>query len=345
MKVLHILQSNRFSGAENVVCQIISMFKADESVEMVYCSRDGQIREALAERGVRFVPISEVSVGEIKRVIREEKPDVIHAHDMCASFFSSLACGKIPLISHIHCNAVNVRGISLKSILYLYAAGRAKHIFWVSRSSKEDYVFSGAVKKKSSVLYNILDMDALLEKMATDTSSYDFDLIFLGRLTDVKNPERLIHVMEQLVQKRPETQMAIVGTGHLEEMLLETVKKKKLENNISFLGFQSNPLRMLHDSKMMIMTSRFEGTPMCALEAMALGVPIVSTPTDGLCELVEEGKTGYLCKEDAELAKRALEILESDGLRAKLSAASVEKSRQLNNMAEYREAIRAAYQK
>ena len=41
---------------------------------------------------------------------------------------------------------------------------------------------------------------------------------------------------------------------------------------------------MLHDSKVMLMTSLWEGTPMCAVEAMALGVPIVTTPTDGLCD-------------------------------------------------------------
>ena len=53
MKVMHLLQSNRFSGAENVVCQIISMCK-DENIEFVYCSQNGQIKEALDERKIKY---------------------------------------------------------------------------------------------------------------------------------------------------------------------------------------------------------------------------------------------------------------------------------------------------
>ena len=52
MTILHVLYSNRFSGAENVVCQIIEMFRGYPDVRMVYCSPDGQIREALEEAGI-----------------------------------------------------------------------------------------------------------------------------------------------------------------------------------------------------------------------------------------------------------------------------------------------------
>ncbi|MBR2354229.1 MAG: glycosyltransferase [Clostridia bacterium] len=345
MKVLHILQSNRYSGAENVVCQIIAMFGNDPDVEMVYCSRDGQIREALAERGIRFVPIVELNAKEVKRVIRAEKPDLIHAHDMGASFYASLVCGKIPLVSHIHNNAFDSRGVSVKSILYRLAAKKAKHIFWVSQSAYEGYAFHKKFEKKSSVLYNILDMKALVKKMETDPNAYDYDIIFLGRLTYPKHPQRLISVMEQIVRARPQTTMAVVGTGDLEEEIRNLVAEKKLENNVIFLGFQSNPQKILHDSKLMIMTSRWEGTPMCALEAMALGVPIVSTPTDGLCALVEDGKTGYLCQEDEALAEKCLKIIESEELREDMSKASVQKSVQMNNIEVYRAKIRQAYKK
>ena len=181
MTILHVLYSNRFSGAENVVCQIIEMFRESPDVRMVYCSPDGQIREALEERGVEFAPISELSRAELLRVIAEVRPDVVHAHDMRASFVSALACKKIPLISHIHNNAFDSRGLSPKSLAFLYAAKKAKHIFWVSESAMSGYAFKKSVEKKSDVLCNIISIDALYKKMKSDEQEYSYDLAYVGK--------------------------------------------------------------------------------------------------------------------------------------------------------------------
>lgn len=124
--VLHILPSNSFSGAENVVCQIIKMFSGSD-YKMYYCSPDGRIRDALEENNIDFLPLREFSVKELKRVISETKPDIIHAHDMRAGFYVSLACGKIPFVSHVHNNNFDSRGLSLKSLLFYHAAKKAKH--------------------------------------------------------------------------------------------------------------------------------------------------------------------------------------------------------------------------
>ena len=84
-KILHILRSNKFSGAENVVCQIINIFKTDKNFEMVYVSPEGPIKDTLKEKNINYIPIKKLSFLEIKRVINEYKPDVIHAHDFTAS--------------------------------------------------------------------------------------------------------------------------------------------------------------------------------------------------------------------------------------------------------------------
>ena len=343
MKILHLLQSNRFSGAENVVCQIIGMFRDTPDVEMVYASRDGQIRDALSERGVIFVPIKELSVREVKRVIREQKPDIIHAHDMGASFTAARACGKIPLISHIHNNNLDSRSFSLKSIAYFFAARKAKHVFWVSNSSYEGYCFHKSFAKKSQILYNIIDVEALYRKMKTDTTAYDYDVVYVGRLTYAKNPQRLMHVLKKVAEALPKVKVAIVGTGDLEEATRELCTELKLDANVHFLGFQSNPLKLLHDAKLMIMTSRYEGTPMCALEAMALGVPVISTPTDGLCELIDDGKNGYLSDDDEVLANRMVSIITDTSLREVLSTCARNKAKRINAVEPYKKTIFKMY--
>lgn len=336
MKVIHLLCSNRFSGAENVICQMINMFKDEPDIEMFYCSPDGQIRNALQERDIRFVPVSALKQKEVKRVITEQKPDVIYAHDMRASFIAACVCGKTPLISHIHNNAFDSRGVSLKSIAYFWAAKKAKHIFWVSKTTFSGYAFHKFFSKKSSILYNVIDTKLLKEKALKDENQYDYDVVFMGRLTYPKNPERLMLVFSYLAEEMPEVKIAIVGTGELEGKVKMLAEEYDLIRNIDFLGFRENPLKILQDSKAMVMTSRWEGTPMCALEAQAFGVPIVSTPTDGLRDLIEHEKTGFLSDDNKSLANYLIKIIKDENLRKELSDNAICFSQEYNDIEKYK---------
>ena len=74
MKVLHVLNSRIYSGAEKVVCQIIHSFSDDPNVQMVYCSPDSDIvRQMLCEQSVIFLPVSKLTPRELKRIIEQEK--------------------------------------------------------------------------------------------------------------------------------------------------------------------------------------------------------------------------------------------------------------------------------
>ncbi len=336
------MPSNSFSGAENVVCQIIKMFSGSD-YKMYYCSPDGRIRDALEENNIDFLPLREFSVKELKRVISETKPDIIHAHDMRAGFYVSLACGKIPFVSHVHNNNFDSRGLSLKSLLFYHAAKKAKHIFWVSESSFEGYKFHDRFKDKSSILYNVIDKAALIKKMETDTGEYDFDIAYVGRLTEPKDPIRLMNVFAEIIKMAPDVKIAVAGTGDMAEQTKSFAKQLSITDNVKFLGFMSNPYKLLYSSKLMIMTSRWEGTPMCALEAMALGVPIVSTPTDGLCELVDDGKTGFLSSDDAVLAEKCTDIIKNAGLRQTLSENTLKKADELLLIPAYKAALDEVY--
>ena len=343
MRILHLLQSSVFSGAENVICQIIDMFRDEPGTEMVYSSQDGPIRDALAERNITFAPMNKLCYSEVKRVIKEVKPDIIHAHDMRASFYAALLAGRIPVISHIHNNGFDSRKISLKSVLYAYAAIKAKHIFWVSGSSYQGYCFHNCFAKKSSILYNVISIDALYEKMSRDTNEYDYDIIYVGRLTYPKNPERFMQIFSEIVKKKPDIKIAVVGAGDMQAEVEKLHRELKLEGNVELLGYCSNPAKMIHDSRAMIMTSRFEGTPMVALESLSLGTPIVSTPVDGMCDLIENGKNGYLSNINGEIVSKLVEIVENDSLRESLSENAKAMSRERNDIPTYKNKIYIAY--
>jgi glycosyltransferase involved in cell wall biosynthesis len=262
---------------------------------------------------------------------------------MRASFVSALACKKIPLISHIHNNAFDSRGLSPKSLAFLYAAKKAKHIFWVSESAMSGYAFKKSVAKKSDVLCNIISMDALYKKMKSDEQEYSYDLAYVGRLTYPKNPQRLMAVAAKLRELKSDVKIAVVGNGDLEEETHALCREYGLEGNVDFLGFRSNPLKILYSSSAMVMVSRWEGTPMCALEAMALGVPIVSTPVDGLKVLIDEGENGYLSDDDSELAEKLFSIINDRSLRARMSEYTLKKAKEINDVAAYRARLLEQY--
>lgn len=343
MKILYLLQSSRFSGAENVVCQIIEMFKNEPDTDMIYCSPDGQISEALEERGIKFEPIAELSISEVKRIIEKYQPDIIHAHDRSACVVAAMASKNIPIVAHIHINNNGSIASFFKNVIWVLFEKRYRHIFWVSDSAYDEFQFKCVIKKKSSILYNVIDMEALYRKADNDKSNYNYDIAYVGRLSYQKNPERLMKVLHNVLQRKKDVKIAIVGNGEYEQYVVGYIKDNKLEKNIDYLGYYNNPLKIIKSSKVLVMTSRFEGTPMVALEAQCLGVPIVSTPVDGLKKVIQNGNNGYLTNADDELASRLIEIADDECIHSLLSENSLKQAVDYNDMSKYYAAIKEAY--
>lgn len=82
---------------------------------------------------------------------------------------------------------------------------------------------------------------------------------------------------------------------------------------------------------------------MCALEAMALGTPVVSTPTDGMKDLIQSGENGFLSDDDRDLAAAVERILSDSAYREKLSREEQETFRRINDPQAYKAAIAACY--
>jgi glycosyltransferase involved in cell wall biosynthesis len=338
VKVLHLLSSNTFSGAENMVGQIIKMFK-NTGFDMVYCSPDGPIKKELSQIDIDFFPLSKLKYSELKNVVDEFKPEFIHAHDVKASLIASFFSKEVKIISHIHGNHENMRCLSLKSILFRYSLKRFKKVIWVSNSALKQYRYYNSVKQKSIVLSNIIDISSVFEKMSIDKNEYNFDIIYLGRLTYAKDPMRLLEILRDVTQELPHLKIAIVGDGDLYTSVLKYVKKEGLDSNITLLGYIINPYKMLSSSRVMIMTSRYEGTPMCALEAMCLGTPIVTTPTDGLVDLITNGENGFLCSTDEDVKNKIINIIKNDKLYSELSNNCKRFSGSINDIEKYRESL------
>ncbi|MFL4357994.1 glycosyltransferase [Streptococcus uberis] len=344
IKILHLLQSNKFSGAENVVCQIIEICK-DEQIEMAYSSPEGPIRKTLEGMDITYLPLKKISLIELFLLKRKYKPDVIHTHDTKMTFLGFIITifTKTKLISHIHGNHFNLRKLNLKSFLLLISSLKTDVIFWVSKGSLTDYYFKEIVSKKSRVLPNIIDKEKLFKKLELDSNIYEFDGIFLGRLNDIKDPLRALDIIRRVTLEIPSYKFVVVGEGELFSKCELFIKKHNLSSNISLYGFKENPLKILKNSKVLLMTSKYEGTPMVALEAISLSIPIVSTPVDGIVDMINDDETGFISEDDDLIVKKLIQIYHDEKYREFLSKNCFEKSELLMNKDEYRKKLLEVY--
>lgn len=339
IRVLHLLASNSFSGAENVVCQIIKLIP---EVDMIYCSPAGKIKEQLNLRGIDYLQLDKLNISKVKEAIDIYKPNIIHAHDVKTGIIASMSCKDIPIVSHMHVNdKMRMAKFSLKSVLYRMFSKKFSHIFWVSKSCFDYYKYKNSVVNKSSILYNVISLEEIKNRLLMDKNEYDYDIVFVGRLTEVKDPLRFVEIMKLVVEKNNKIKMAIVGDGDLKDRLQKYIIENKLENNIFLLGFMENPIKIVSCAKVMLMASLFEGTPMCALESLAVGVPIVSTPTDGMMDLIENGKTGWLYETNEEACEKILNIINSKNDKMKNNCLKF--SKKYNNLKRYKKEILSTY--
>ena len=341
MRILHILNSSKLSGAENVVADICMMFKDEH--EMAYCSKDGIIKQALDDRNVRFIPIENLSTSELKRVIKSYKPDIIHAHDSRATFTASLVSKKIPLISHLHGNHEDMRKITIKSLLYLFSTLKVKAIISVSESCINEYYFKKFINKKNTTLRNVLHFNRIEHLLEKDKNQYEFEFVFLGRFSYPKNPARVAKVASMVLKKLPNVKFGIIGEGELKDEMDKVFSEMNVSDQVVFTGRLSYPYKALKSAKCMLMCSRYEGLPIAALEAMALGIPIISTPVDGMKELILHDKTGYLLNSDEDLAEHTSNVIQDNNLQKQLSKNIANRFHVLNDEISYKEKLKELY--
>ena len=342
MKVLHVLGSNSFSGAENVACQIINM--TSDFAESIYVCKNGCVKSALEARNIKNIMLNQLSISALRNIFKFENPDVVHAHDMKASFLCSIAMGnKAIFISHIHNNNYNSRRITVKSILYAFAAYRADHIIWVSKAAYEGYFFSKFFKHKSNVLYNVIDTSKIKKKIEEDMTNYYYDIIFVGRLTYPKNPQKFVEIIAKLCKYFPYVRAAMIGSGKDHDEITPLINQNRLEKNIELLGFVDNPYKIMSCSKIQMITSEWEGTPMCALEAMFLGLPIISTPVDGMKDLIKHNINGFFAKDSDTFVEYAKCLLENEELSNKMAQNTKRIFKTINSFQDYADTIKNLY--
>lgn len=293
MKIMHLLGSSSLGGAEQIACSIISELKQD--YDMVYCSPDGEIRDFLSSRNIRFVPLKGRSFFSLLIEVYKLRPDIIHSHDYWASFMASILPLKFSLISHLHSTVPFSQKLGLKSLLFTQVVLRSDLVIGVSKEVFADHYLRKKMNSKSIVIPNAINFCDLEKKSRQHTALRGYDLLFVGRLHEAKDPLLFVKIVASLVKRGMSVKAGLIGEGPLYEACKELAYSLEVEKSIVFLGFQENPYAEIKNSKVLIVPSRYEGFGLVALEAMFLGVPVLAKPVGRLKSMIEESGGGFLC--------------------------------------------------
>jgi glycosyltransferase involved in cell wall biosynthesis len=121
-----------------------------------------------------------------------------------------------------------------------------------------------------------------------------FVFVNVGRLCKQKNQQLLIRAFSETVNKGKNAVLLIAGDGNCLERLKKTAKDYNVSEKIHFLGVRTDVQELLGASDVFVLSSEFEGNPLCVMEAMASGLPVISTDVGGVSELMDNGKSGLL---------------------------------------------------
>jgi glycosyltransferase involved in cell wall biosynthesis len=122
-----------------------------------------------------------------------------------------------------------------------------------------------------------------------------FRVLFVGRLSEQKDPLILIDAFQQLpCDIREKATLTLVGEGPLRPTIEQQIAKYQLQQQVTLSGQIDDISSLMQQATILVLPSRWEGMPNVVLEAMANGLPVVATCVDGTCDLINDGHTGWL---------------------------------------------------
>jgi len=157
--------------------------------------------------------------------------------------------------------------------------------------------------------YNFEHMTTLSDIPASIPKKEKYRLISIGRLDKNKNPILQLEMFSLLIQKGISAELIVVGEGSEKNNLESYIHNKDLNNHVILTGFQKNPYPLLKSSDCLLVSSYAEGFPTVIVEALYLGVPVVTTPIGGSEELILEGENGYITDYNPEIYAQDVEKL------------------------------------
>ncbi len=310
---------------------------------------EGDLTSAARARGVEPVVIPElgrairpardlVALGKLVRIFRGFRPDLVHTHTSKAGTLGRAAARLTGVPAAVHTFHGHVlEGYFSPATTWVFQkieqamARSTDRLVVVSPRLREALLAMGIGRPDQVEVVPLgLDLDRFVHpstgraglRASLDIPSGTPLLGIVGRLVPVKDHPTLFQALRFLGEGNGSPHLIVVGDGEQREGLEQLAHRLGLASRIHFLGWRDDLEAILGDLDVVICCSRNEGTPVALIEAMAAGVPVLSTDVGGVGDLVDHGRTGWLVPpgDPAALAHGLRALLVDPALRARLAA-------------------------
>ena len=326
---------NKELGCEvHIACNFDYMNDTDVERTQKYIERlkgQGVILHNIAFARSPFSSSNIKTYKELKSLINSERFDLVHCHTPTASMMTRLAAKKARKRGSVvmyTCHGFHFHNSSSKKnwmIYYPVEKYLSRYCDYIVTINKEDYnraktFHCDNVRYIPSVGVDInrirdLCIDKSEKKKEIGVPPDKALILSAGELIARKNHEVIIRALAKL--NDPDIYYAIAGKGPLKDYLTNLANDLDVSNQVIFLGFRTDIFELYHAADISAFPSKIEGLGLAGVEAMAAGVPLVSSNVHGILDYVIDGKTGYaIDPADVDGYAEAIKKLASDsGLR------------------------------
>ena len=257
------------------------------------------------------------------RLVREYKPDIIHTHTAKAGVLGRvaglIACPSAKRVHTYHGHLLHGYFSAWKTQIVIaiekLLATFSVALIAIGNQVRDDLlaVRIGKVKKYSVIFPGLDKLASQSKSSAKDELGLEEDktyIVFVGRLTQIKRPDRLIEIARHLKVEHPLVELLIAGAGEKFVEIQELAFKESLP--IVFLGWRNDIGRILSASNIALLCSDNEGIPLTLIQASQVGLPIVSTNVGSVGDIVKDSETGILTEVNSNSLIHAIDDLLSN---------------------------------
>lgn len=314
---MQIIPSFRMGGAE-VMCKMLSLELFNLGHEIIVVSLyscETHLTEELQNRGIKIYFLNKKTgldlkvVKELKKIFKQEKPDVIHSHINAGIYamVASLNCKIKHKIHTIH-NLANKDQSGISKLITKFFV-KHKNYTLVALSDLIQISISNYYnlnKESIPIVLNGINLDNCIVKQNYKKDDC-FKILHIGRFMEQKNHIGLLESFKIFHAKHKDSELFLIGDGEKKQEIENYICENGLNSSIKLLGLQDNVYGFLNKADIFTLPSNYEGIPMTLIEAMGTGLPIVATNVGGVADMLTNDLNALLVNVNVEEISNAFE--------------------------------------